>query len=146
MQVVRSIRAMQKQAGRWHKEGRLIGLVPTMGYLHAGHLSLVKRARQLAGGRGKMVVSIYVNPTQFGPGEDFSSYPRDLQRDISLCRAEGVDTVFVPASGEMYTQNGNGRFSTFVLEEQLSQTMEGRARPTHFRGVTTVVAKLFNIV
>src|SRR5215831_8789643 len=98
MQVVRSIQAVQRVVGRWKKEGRRIGLVPTMGYLHAGHLSLVKRARRFAGKAGKVVVSIYVNPTQFGPGEDFSRYPRDLKRDFELCGAEGVDAVFVPSN------------------------------------------------
>jgi pantoate--beta-alanine ligase len=137
---------MEKQARLWNKQGAVIGLVPTMGYLHAGHLSLVKRARQLVGRRGKVIVSIYVNPTQFGPGEDFSRYPRDLRRDLSLCRAEGVDVIFVPSDREMYPGNEHERFSTFVVEEKLSQTMEGKARPTHFRGVTTVVAKLFNIL
>src|ERR1043166_8656362 len=146
MQVVRSVRKMEKQARLWNKQGAVIGLVPTMGYLHAGHLSLVKRARQLVGRRGKVIVSIYVNPTQFGPGEDFSRYPRDLRRDLSLCRAEGVDVIFVPSDREMYPGNEHERFSTFVVEEKLSQTMEGKARPTHFRGVTTVVAKLFNIL
>jgi pantoate--beta-alanine ligase len=113
-----------------------------MGYLHEGHLSLVKQARGAVGKRGKIVLSIYVNPTQFGPAEDFSRYPRDLQRDLRLCRNEGVDVVFTPSDKDMYPQ----AFSTYVLEEKLSLHMEGASRPTHFRGVTTVVAKLFNIV
>jgi pantoate--beta-alanine ligase len=117
-----------------------------MGCLHEGHLSLVKRARQAVGRRGKVVVSIYINPTQFGPKEDLAHYPRDLARDLALCRAEGVDVVFAPADREMYPANVSGRFSTFVEEEELSRGMEGASRPTHFRGVATVVAKLFNLV
>jgi len=146
MRLVRSIAGMQRLAGGWRRRGVRIGLVPTMGYLHAGHLSLVKRARQLAGRRGKVVVSIYVNPTQFGPREDFATYPRDMSRDLRLCRAEKVDAVFAPKDSEMYPSGGAGRFSTYVVEECLSGGMEGAARPTHFRGVTTVVAKLFHIV
>ena len=117
-----------------------------MGYLHAGHLSLVERARRLSGRSGKVVVSIYVNPTQFGPHEDLSRYPRDLARDVRLCRKAGVDVVFAPDNAQMYPVHGAGQFSTFVIEEKLSRGMEGTSRPTHFRGVTTVVAKLFNLV
>ena len=116
-----------------------------MGYLHAGHLSLVKHARKLVGSRGKVVLSIYVNPTQFGPKEDFSRYPRDLKRDLQLCRAEDVDVVFIPSDAEMYPGKSEGGYSTYVVEEKLSQPMEGASRPGHFQGVTTVVAKLFNI-
>jgi pantoate--beta-alanine ligase len=146
MRIVKSVAAMQRLAKRWQRAGARVGFVPTMGYLHAGHLSLIKRARRLAGRRGKVVVSIYVNPTQFGPKEDFSRYPRDLARDLKLCRAEGTDVVFAPADREMYPRGGLGSFSTFVVEEDLSRGMEGASRPTHFRGVTTVVAKLFNLV
>jgi pantoate--beta-alanine ligase len=159
VRIISSIAAMQQLAKRWRRAGKRIGLVPTMGYLHAGHLNLVKRARQAAGKNGVVVVSIYVNPTQFGPKEDFSKYPRDLKRDFKLCRAAGVDVVFTPSDAEMYPQVGSSRcddrtaqravptkFSTYVVEEKLSQSMEGASRPTHFRGVTTVVAKLFNIV
>jgi pantoate--beta-alanine ligase len=146
MQIVKSVAALQRISKRWRRQGARVGFVPTMGYLHAGHLSLVKRARRLVGTRGKVVVSIYVNPTQFGPKEDYSRYPRDLARDLKLCRAEGVDLVFAPSDEEMYPQDGEGSFSTFVVEEQLSRGMEGAARPTHFRGVTTVVTKLFNLV
>jgi pantoate--beta-alanine ligase len=96
--------------------------------------------------QGEVVVSIYVNPTQFGPQEDLSSYPRDLARDAALCRTESVDLIFAPDNQEMYPQGDQGGFSTFVVEEELSGTMEGESRPTHFRGVATVVAKLFNIV
>ena len=137
---------MQRLAKLWRRKGVRVGFVPTMGYLHEGHLSLVRRARQRAGRGGKVVVSVYVNPTQFGPQEDFSSYPRDLAKDIGLCRAEGADVVFAPSDKEMYAPDGGGRFSTFVIEEDLSSRMEAVSRPTHFRGVTTVVAKLFNIV
>ncbi|MEY2466794.1 MAG: pantoate--beta-alanine ligase [Verrucomicrobiota bacterium] len=154
MQIVSSIAAMQRLALRWRRQSVRIGFVPTMGYLHAGHLSLVKRARQLVGKNGKVVVSIYVNPTQFGPKEDFSRYPRNLKRDLKLCREEGADIVFTPGDEEMYPKSlgstesrpANVGFSTYVVEDKLSQRMEGASRPGHFRGVTTVVAKLFNIV
>jgi pantoate--beta-alanine ligase len=146
MRIVTSVAAMQRLAKHWQRRGARVGFVPTMGYLHAGHLSLVKRARQSVGKHGKVVVSIYVNPTQFGPKEDFSRYPRDRKRDLKLCRAEGVDVVFAPKGAEMYPRDTNAVFSTYVVEEQLSRSMEGDSRPGHFRGVTTVVAKLFNIV
>jgi pantoate--beta-alanine ligase len=137
---------MQRLARGWHRAGVRVGFVPTMGYLHAGHLSLVHRARQLAGARAKVVVSIYVNPTQFGPQEDLSRYPRDMARDTRLCREAGVDVIFAPDDKQMYPRGEADGFSTFVAEESLSRSMEGASRPTHFRGVTTVVAKLFNIV
>jgi len=146
MQIVRSIAAMQRLARQWQRAGKRIGFVPTMGYLHAGHMSLVHEARKRIGRAGKVVVSIYVNPTQFGPKEDFSKYPRDLKRDFKLCREAGVDIVFTPGDKEMYPGKIDGRYSTYVVEETLSRTMEGASRPTHFRGVTTVVAKLFNLV
>ena len=160
MQVVTSVAAMQRLAKKWQRAGIKIGLVPTMGYLHAGHLSLVQRARKLVGKSGKVIVSIYVNPTQFGPKEDLSRYPRDLKRDLKLLREEGTDVVFVPGDGEMYPgrkspareDRPGGRrrptsdgYSTYIVEENLSQFMEGASRPGHFRGVATVVAKLFNI-
>ncbi|MFO1515135.1 MAG: pantoate--beta-alanine ligase [Verrucomicrobiota bacterium] len=146
MQVVRSPAAMQRLAQRWRQRGVRIGLVPTMGYLHEGHLSLLRAARRHAGKSGKVVVSIYVNPTQFAPTEDLSRYPRDLKRDLKLCRDTGADVVFVPSDAEMYPGKAQGSFSTYVVEETLSRSMEGASRPTHFRGVTTVVAKLFNLV
>lgn len=157
MQIVSSIVAMQRLAKKWQREGlrrsattpqagMCIGFVPTMGYLHAGHLSLVKRARQAVGKAGKVVVSIYVNPTQFGPKEDLAKYPRDLKRDLKSLRELGVDVVFTPDDTEMYPGKAEKGFSTYVVEEKLSRPMEGASRPTHFRGVTTVVAKLFNIV
>src|SRR5215510_11054332 len=106
MQVVTSVAAMQRLAKKWQRAGTRIGFVPTMGYLHAGHLSLVKRARKLVGRTGKVVVSIYVNPTQFGPHEDLSRYPRDLKRDLKLCRGEGADVIFTPSDKEMYPRWG----------------------------------------
>ena len=137
---------MQRLARAWQRQGVRIGFVPTMGYLHEGHICLIRRARQAVGKSGRVVVSIYVNPTQFGPTEDLAQYPRDLARDKQLCRAAGVDAVFIPIDAEMYPNGGSSAFSTWVTEEQLSSAMEGRSRPAHFRGVTTVVAKLFNIV
>ena len=146
MQIVSSIAAMQRLAKSWQRSSARIGFVPTMGYLHAGHLSLVKRARQAVGKSGKVVVSIYVNPTQFGPKEDLSKYPRDLKRDLQMLRELGVDVVFTPNDAEMYSGKKQDRYTTYVVVEKLSQSMEGASRPTHFRGVTTVVAKLFNLV
>lgn len=133
---------MQRLGRQWQRAGRKVVFVPTMGYLHRGHVSLMERARRLAGPPGKVVASVYVNPTQFGPKEDFSKYPRDRARDLKLCRDAGVDVFFAPADAAMYPPD----FSTFAQEEKLSAGMEGRSRPGHFRGVTTIVAKLFNIV
>jgi pantoate--beta-alanine ligase len=146
MQIVSSVAAMQRLAKKWRQAGIKIGFVPTMGYLHDGHLSLVREARKRVGKRGKVVVSIYVNPTQFAPTEDLAKYPRDLKRDLKMCRAEGADLVFTPGDAEIYPGRAEGEYSTYVVEETLSRVMEGAARPTHFRGVTTVVAKLFNLV
>jgi pantoate--beta-alanine ligase len=146
MRIVRSVKSMQQLAKKWQGQRGNVGFVPTMGYLHDGHLSLVRRARQLVGKSGQVVVSIFVNPTQFGPAEDFSRYPRDVARDTRLCREAGVDVLFVPKEGEMYARSGDKEASTWVIEEILSRGMEGASRPTHFRGVTTIVAKLFNIV
>jgi pantoate--beta-alanine ligase len=146
MRIVRSISSMQRLASQWKRQGVRVGFVPTMGYLHAGHLSLVTRARRLVTPRGRVVVSIYVNPTQFAPHEDLAKYPRDLPRDTRLCREAGVDVLFLPEDRAMYPKDDATGFSTFVVEEHLSRGMEGAARPTHFRGVTTVVAKLFNVV
>jgi len=116
-----------------------VGFVPTMGYLHEGHLALVKQARIE---NSAVIVSIYVNPTQFGPREDFGAYPRELNRDLELLRGEGVDVVFVPSDEEMYPPE----FSSWVDVEKVTGRLEGASRPGHFRGVATVVAKLFNIV
>ena len=137
---------MQRLASQWRKRGVRVGFVPTMGYLHAGHVSLVQRARRLVGKDGLVIVSIYVNPTQFAPTEDLSRYPRDFQRDRRLCRDAGADVIFFPSDSEMYPGKAAGSYSTYVVEENLSRLMEGESRPSHFRGVTTVVAKLFNIV
>ena len=146
MRIIPTVAAMQKLALQWKLAGVRIGFVPTMGYLHAGHLSLVRAARKRVGKNGKVVVSIYVNPTQFAPTEDLSNYPRDLKRDLKLCRGVGVDVVFTPSDAEMYPGKTEGNYSTYLIEENLGRVMEGASRPTHFRGVTTVVAKLFNIV
>ena len=137
---------MQRLAKKWQRTDTRIGFVPTMGYLHAGHISLAHEARRQVGKKGRVVVSIYVNPTQFGPTEDLAKYPRDLKRDLQLCRAAGVDAVFTPSDAEIYPGRAEGLYSTYVVEETLTRGMEGAARPTHFRGVTTVVAKLFNLV
>lgn len=146
MRVITTVAAMQRLAKRWRRAGVRVGFVPTMGYLHAGHLSLVRAARKRVGRRGVVVVSIYVNPTQFGPQEDLARYPRDPARDRRLCRAAGVDVLFVPSDSEMYPRPPGAEYSTWVVEEALSRGLEGASRPAHFRGVTTVVAKLFHLV
>ncbi len=146
MRIVKSSAAMQRLALRWRREGVRVGFVPTMGYLHEGHISLVHQARRRIGGDGIVVVSIYVNPTQFAPHEDLSRYPRDFARDSRLCREAGVDAIFLPTDPQMYPGRDAGRYSTYVVEEALGRPLEGASRPSHFRGVTTVVAKLFNIV
>jgi pantoate--beta-alanine ligase len=146
MRIITSVVAMQKTALQWKRQGVRIGFVPTMGYLHAGHLNLVREARKHVGKTGIVAVSIYVNPTQFAPTEDLAKYPRDLKRDLKLCREADVDVVFTPGNAEMYPGRQNRQsFSTYVVEENLGRVMEGAARPAHFRGVTTVVAKLFNL-
>ncbi len=117
-------------------------LVPTMGALHAGHVSLIRRARENAGPDGEVAVSIFVNPLQFEPGADFSRYPRPESADEEVCRAEGVDLIFRPSPNEMYAENR----STFVEETTLSERLCGASRPGHFRGVTTVVTKLFHLL
>jgi len=158
MLIVKSIASMQRLAGKWRRAGAPIGLVPTMGYLHEGHLSLLREARKRLGKGGRLVASIYVNPTQFAPDEDFVRYPRDLKRDLKLLRERSADAAFTPSDPEMYPggamrlKDRTARravppdFGTTVMEENLSRTLEGVSRPGHFRGVTTVVAKLFNIV
>ncbi len=120
-------------------KGLRLGLVPTMGYFHEGHLALMRRAKELA---DKVVVSLFVNPIQFGPKEDFSAYPRDLERDARLAEETGVDVLFVPEAEEMYPPG----FQTFVEVTRLAEPLCGAKRPGHFRGVATVVLKLFNIV
>jgi pantoate--beta-alanine ligase len=142
MRVIASVAAMQRLARNWQRSGKTVTFVPTMGFLHAGHVSLIERARKISGPDGIVVVSIYVNPTQFAPTEDFSKYPRDFKRDAALCREAGADVIFTPGDAEMYPPD----FSIYVVEERLARVMEGVSRPTHFRGVTTIVAKLFNAV
>jgi pantoate--beta-alanine ligase len=137
MQVISTIEEFR--AARSALPGRRWGLVPTMGYLHAGHLSLVKRARTE---NDHAAVSIFVNPTQFGPNEDLAAYPRDLDRDLSLLEPLGVDLVFNPSPEVMYPAN----YQTYVTVEDVTKDLEGASRPGHFRGVATVVTKLFNIV
>src|SRR6266849_1636303 len=146
MRTVTAVGAMQRLALRWRRAGTRVAFVPTMGYLHEGHRSLMERARQLSGKAGRVVVSIYINPAPVGPGADLASYPRDLAGDQALCRAAGVDVVFTPDDAQMYPGKTSGDFTTYVVEEGLSRAMEGVSRPTHFRGVSTVVAKLFNLV
>ncbi|MDE3058620.1 MAG: pantoate--beta-alanine ligase [Bacteroidota bacterium] len=139
MKIISSVSEMQIFAEELRRSGKRIGLVPTMGFLHEGHLSLVRRAREIS---DAVVVSIFVNPAQFAPGEDFERYPRDIERDKSLLQSEGVAVLFTPGSGEMYPQ----RFSTYIIPEGISSVLEGKFRSTHFRGVATVVGKLFLIV
>ena len=146
MRIYRTPRAMQRASRQWQREGAKVGFVPTMGYLHPGHISLVHAARKRVGPEGRVVVSIYVNPTQFAPHEDLSTYPRDLSRDLKLCREARVDAVFFPTDALMYPGREAGDYSTYVTEESVSLGLEGISRPTHFRGVTTIVAKLFNCV
>jgi pantoate--beta-alanine ligase len=142
MRFVQTISAMQRHAKSWQALRVPVAFVPTMGFLHEGHASLIERARRAVGRKGRVVVSLYVNPTQFAPHEDLAAYPRDLARDKKLCAQAGVDVLFAPSDREMYPEG----FSAYVAEERLSQRMEGAARPAHFRGVTTVLAKLFHIV
>ena len=139
MRVIESISEMQQAAELWRNEGTRIGLVPTMGYLHEGHLALARKARDLA---DIVVVSIFVNPTQFGPGEDYERYPQDMERDVRLLTELGVDITFAPKASEMYSPG----YQTYVEVRDLTQPLCGRSRPGHFLGVTTVVSKLFNIV
>lgn len=139
MQIIRTPAEMQETALKLRAQGKRVGFVPTMGYLHEGHGSLMRLARQHA---DVLVVSIFVNPSQFGPSEDFSKYPRDFENDESLCRREKTDFVFYPSVADMYPPDS----SVAVIEEKLSRGLCGAARPGHFRGVCTVVAKLFNIV
>ena len=138
MQTIQSVNEMQSHAIALRSSGRLIGLVPTMGCLHEGHLSLIDIAKERA---DKVIVSIFVNPTQFGLNEDFYRYPKSLHEDLEKCRERGVDIVFNPSVDEMYPQG----YSTYVNEEQVGSGLCGISRPNHFRGVTTVCLKLFNI-
>ncbi len=137
--LIRKIKDMKEIVKRLKKEGKTVGFVPTMGYLHEGHVSLIRCSKK---DNDITVVSIFVNPIQFGENEDLDRYPRDLDRDIRICEKEGVDYVFYPSAGEMYPEG----FSTFVEVEGITKRLCGAFRPGHFRGVTTVVNKLFNIV
>ncbi len=139
MRIIRDIREMQAASRAARIQGSSIGFVPTMGALHEGHLSLVRRARSAA---NLVVASIFVNPLQFGAGEDFSKYPRTLEADCARLEAEGVEIVFAPTTEQMYPAGA----TTVVYVEGLSEKLDGRSRPGHFRGVSTVVAKLFHIV
>lgn len=139
MEIVKNIRDMRYLSGQWKRDGNTVALVPTMGALHAGHLALVETAKVHA---QRIVMSIFVNPTQFGPGEDYDRYPRDLARDADLALSAGVDCIFAPDATAMYPPG----FHTWILVEGVSEGLCGASRPGHFRGVATVVAKLFNIV
>lgn len=138
MKIVSNIEEVRAQVKEWKKEGKTIGFVPTMGYLHEGHMSLI----DAAGENDKVVVSIFVNPMQFGPTEDLASYPRDLEHDAKLCEEHGVDLIFHPTPEEMY----GDQFYSYVDMDVLTKELCGLSRPVHFRGVCTVVTKLFNIV
>lgn len=138
MQIAYTVAEAKKITRTWKREGRTIGLVPTMGYLHEGHASLIERARAE---NDRVVVSVFLNPTQFAPNEDLASYPRDFDHDCELCESIGADLVFHPEPEEMYHDP-----HAFVNIDLLSETMDGAARPIHFRGVCTVVSKLFNII
>jgi pantoate--beta-alanine ligase len=139
MQTIARAAAMQRRAIHLKSEGKSIALVPTMGALHEGHLSLLRQAKSLG---DVLIASIFVNPTQFGPREDFKSYPRNLNADKKLLREAGVDLLFAPNRHEIYPED----FDTYVVPEQMSKHLEGVWRPGHFRGVATVVLKLFNLV
>lgn len=138
MKVTTTISETREQIRAWKKEGLTIGLVPTMGYLHEGHASLIKKCRKE---NDRVVVSVFVNPTQFGPNEDLEDYPRDFARDSALCESIGADLIFHPEPEEMYDDA-----CAYVSIHTLSDTLCGKTRPIHFKGVCTVVSKLFNIV
>lgn len=140
MIVAKTVQEVRAQVARWKREGHTVGLVPTMGYLHEGHASLVDKARSMC---GKVVASDFVNPTQFGPNEDLEAYPRDFDRDCALLEEHGCDLVFYPSVEEMYAPDA----ATYVeILSDMPKQLCGRTRPIHFRGVCTVVSKLFNIV
>lgn len=139
IQIATTVNEVRKQVKAWKKEGLSVALVPTMGYLHEGHQSLIKRAVEE---NDRVVVSIFVNPMQFGPTEDLDSYPRDLEKDSALCEATGANLIFHPEPEEMYTDG----FCSYVDMSVLTEELCGLSRPVHFRGVCTVVSKLFHIV
>lgn len=138
MKVVKTIKEVREIVSEWKKQGLTVGLVPTMGYLHEGHQSLIRRSDE----NDRTVVSVFVNPIQFGPNEDFAAYPRDLERDTKKCEEAGADLIFAPEASEMYAED----FSSFVDMTGPTDELCGLRRPGHFRGVCTVVSKLFNIV
>ena len=138
MKTLNTKKEVSALADSWHAEGQRIAIVPTMGFLHEGHLSLIRKARAKA---DRIIVSIFVNPTQFAPNEDFAAYPRNEKADLALCEAEGADLVFLPTPDEMYSPDASVGFT----ETKLSKVMCGKSRPTHFQGVLLVVNKLFNI-
>lgn len=138
MQLIETVAGVKEQVAAWKAAGLTIGLVPTMGALHEGHESLMDAARAAC---DKVIVSVFVNPLQFGPDEDYDNYPRDIERDGAICESHGVDVVFHPAPEEMYGPN----YNTYVVMETLTDGLCGASRPGHFRGVCTVVNKLFNI-
>ena len=139
MKIVSTVEEVRAEVKKWREEGLTVGLVPTMGYLHEGHKSLIDKAVEQ---NDKVVVSVFVNPIQFGPTEDLATYPRDLQRDSALCENAGADLIFHPEKEDMYFDD----FCTYIDMENLTKGLCGKTRPTHFRGVCTVVGKLFNIV
>ena len=139
MKIVATADEVREQVREWRREGLSVGLVPTMGYLHEGHKSLIDKAVEQ---NDRVVVSVFVNPIQFGPGEDLATYPRDLERDAALCEAAGASLIFHPEKENMYFDD----FCTYVDMDGLTKGLCGKTRPTHFRGVCTVVSKLFNIV
>lgn len=139
MKILKTVTQAQKLTSRLRIEGKVIGFVPTMGYLHEGHISLINAARKKT---DTVIVSIFVNPLQFGPGEDLKKYPRNIKRDEKLCKDAGVDYIFYPDAREMYPEG----YSTYINVENVSEGLEGRIRPGHFKGVATIVLKLFNIV
>jgi len=150
MKVIKKIKQMQKISDTLRKENKTIGFVPTMGALHKGHIELIKKARKET---DVVVVSIFVNPIQFGPKEDYKKYPRPIEKDLNICKENNVDYVFYPEVDEMYPKVQNSKFNlqndnilTFVEVKNLQDILCGKFRPGHFRGVCTVVAKLFNIV
>ena len=139
MQIVSTVEEVRKQVKKWREEGLSVGLVPTMGYLHEGHKSLIDKAVEQ---NDRVVVSVFVNPIQFGPNEDLATYPRDLERDAALCENAGANLIFHPEPENMYESD----FCSFIDMDGLTKGLCGKTRPTHFRGVCTVVGKLFNIV
>ena len=139
MRIIRSPKVIQRICGGIKQKGKLIGFVPTMGYLHEGHLSLVRIAKKKS---DVLIVSIFVNPTQFGPKEDFKRYPQNFNRDKTLLKKGGCDYIFAPKTEDIYPKN----YSTYVEVENLTDRLEGASRPRHFKGVITIVAKLFNII